>query len=64
MLPRLLVLLCCLCLAPSLGQEAPLPAYMLGKFQLETSKGFDDFMYEINVGWFTRKVRKDMTRMY
>ena len=57
MLSRLLLPLC-LCLAPTpgLGQESPLPPYMLGKFQLETSKGFDDFMYEISVNWFTRKV--------
>ena len=59
MFTRLLLTLCCLCFFPnpSLGQESPLPAYMLGKFQLETSEGFDDFMYEISVNWFTRKVR-------
>ena len=65
MFTRLLLPLCCLCFAPtpSLGQESPLPPYMLGKFQLETSKGFDDFMYEINVNWFTRKVRLDSTEV-
>merc|ERR1711915_726409 len=31
-----------------------LPDYMLGKFQLETSEGFSDFMYKIGVGWFNR----------
>ena len=29
---------------------------MLGDFQLETSEGFDNYMYEIGVNWFTRKV--------
>merc|ERR1712212_95164 len=33
----------------------PLPPYMLGKFELETSKGFDDYMYKLGVDWFTRK---------
>jgi len=56
MLTLLLLPLTCLMLSPSLAQEPPIPAHMLGKFQLETSKGFDDFMYEINVGWFTRKI--------
>merc|ERR1711913_123104 len=36
--------------------QAPLPNYMLGDFQLETSEGFDDYMYEIGVNWFTRKI--------
>ena len=31
---------------------------MLGDFQLETSEGFDDYMYGIGVNWFTRKVRE------
>merc|ERR1711902_481410 len=35
---------------------ALLPNYMLGDFQLETSEGFEDFMYEIGVNWFTRKI--------
>ena len=30
---------------------------MLGEFQLETSEGFSDYMYEIGVNWFTRQVR-------
>merc|ERR1711913_3493 len=36
--------------------QAPLPNYMLGDFQLETSEGFEDYMYEIGVNWFTRKI--------
>merc|ERR1711981_1308114 len=36
--------------------QAPLPNYMLGDFQLETSEGFDNYMYEIGVNWFTRKI--------
>merc|ERR1712045_941577 len=36
--------------------QSPLPEYMLGDFQLETSEGFEDYMYEIGVNWFTRKI--------
>merc|ERR1712244_18392 len=36
--------------------QAPLPNYMLGDFQLETSEGFSDYMYEIGVNWFTRTI--------
>merc|ERR1711953_1542281 len=36
--------------------QAPLPNYMLGDFQLETSEGFSDYMYEIGVNWFTRQI--------
>merc|ERR1712154_648656 len=36
--------------------QTPLPNYMLGDFQLETSEGFEDYMYEIGVNWFTRKI--------
>merc|ERR1711936_967828 len=36
--------------------QSPLPQYMLGKFQLETSKGFSDYMYETGVNWFTRSI--------
>merc|ERR1712203_1257356 len=35
---------------------APLPNYMLGDFQLETSEGFSNYMYEIGVNWFTRTI--------
>ena len=33
-----------------------IPDYMLGSFILDTSEGFNDYMYEIGVDWFTRKV--------
>merc|ERR1719422_1057251 len=36
--------------------QSPLPQYMLGEFQLETSEGFSDYMYEIGVNWFTRQI--------
>merc|ERR1711992_124902 len=36
--------------------QSPLPEYMLGKFKLETSEGFSDYMYEIGVDWFTRTI--------
>jgi len=48
---KLVYLLLLPCLA-----SAALPPYMLGKYQLETSQGFDDFMYEVGVNWFTRKI--------
>ena len=34
----------------------PLPDNMLGTFQLETSEGFTNYMYEVGVDWFTRKI--------
>ena len=36
--------------------NGPLPNYMIGEYVLETSEGFDNYMYEIGVSWFTRKV--------
>merc|ERR1712123_487404 len=36
--------------------KGPLPNYMLGKFQLETSEGMSDFMYKMGVGWFQRSI--------
>ena len=36
----------------------PLPSYMEGNFILETSDGFNDYMYEIGVSYFTRKVTR------
>ena len=30
------------------------PEKMLGSFQMETSEGFDEFMYELGVNVFTR----------
>ena len=32
------------------------PEMMLGSFQMETSEGFDEFMYELGVNMFTRLV--------
>merc|ERR1711994_1168228 len=43
-------------LISAIAAQAPLPNYMLGDFQLETSEGFDNYMYEIGVNWFTRKI--------
>ena len=45
-----------LLLLPAIATADQLPAKMLGTYQLETSKGFTDFMSEIGVGWFTRQV--------
>ena len=45
-----------LLLLPSLAFAAQLPEHMLGQYQLETSEGFNDFMHEVGVSWFTRKV--------
>ena len=54
---KTLVLLCSLvALSTQQQPQGPLPNYMLGEFQLETSQGFEDFMYELGVNWFTRKV--------
>merc|ERR1711899_141835 len=43
-------------LISAVAGQAPLPNYMLGDFQLETSEGFSDYMYEIGVNWFTRQI--------
>ena len=32
------------------------PEMMLGSFQMETSEGFDEFMYEMGVNMFTRLI--------
>merc|ERR1712154_595661 len=45
-----------LLLLPSLVTAEQLPEHMLGTYQLETSEGFSDFMYEIGVSWFTRTI--------
>ena len=49
---------CLIVCISTFGVEAkgPLPEYMLGKFQLESSEGFSDFMYLMGVGWFQRSV--------
>ena len=44
------------------AQTGPLQPYMLGEFQLETSEGFEDFMYQLGVNWFTRKVVIKMSK--
>ena len=51
-----MLLLLPLILVSSLASAEQLPANMLGKYQLETSEGFSDFMSEIGVNWFTRQV--------
>ena len=51
-----LTMLDILLLLPSLAIAAQLPEHMLGQYQLETSEGFNDFMHEVGVSWFTRKV--------
>ena len=33
---------------------------MLGEFKMETSEGFEDFLYEIGVNWFNRKAEMDL----
>ena len=45
--------------APHIWQHMmpQLPEFMIGDFQMETSEGFNDFMYEMGVNWFNRKVR-------
>ena len=32
---------------------------MLGEFKMETSEGFEDFLYEIGINWFNRKAELD-----
>ena len=49
-----------LVLVSSLVTAEQLPANMLGKYQLETSEGFSDFMSEIGVNWFTRQVASNL----
>ena len=35
-------------------RKMAVPEKMLGSFQMETSEGFDEFMYELGVNMFTR----------
>ena len=35
-------------------RKMAVPEKMLGSFQMETSEGFDEFMYEMGVNMFTR----------
>merc|ERR1712233_161896 len=53
--PTMLLLLPLL-LISTLVRAEQLPAQWLGKYQLETSEGFSDFMSEIGVNWFTRQI--------
>merc|ERR1712083_766804 len=44
---------------PCLSQPAQpllLPTYMLGDFKMESSKGFNNAMWELGVDWFTRQI--------
>jgi len=51
-----LILISCLS-ASALGQGATtLPEYMLGEYVLETSNGFNDYMWQLGVNWFTRQI--------
>ena len=42
-----------------MGQQQTLPDFMLGEFKMETSEGFEDFLYEIGINWFNRKAQLD-----
>jgi len=33
-----------------------LPDYMLGDWKMESSEGFDNYMWELSVDWFTRQI--------
>ena len=37
-----------------------LPALMIGDFQMETSEGFNDFMYELSVNILTRNIANNL----
>ena len=37
-----------------------LPAFMIGDFQMETSEGFNDFMYELGVNFVTRNIANNL----
>ena len=37
-----------------------LPACMIGDFQMETSEGFNDFMYELGVNFVTRNIANNL----
>merc|ERR1712002_63146 len=38
----------------------PLPSFMLGSFQLETTENFDEFMKELGVNWLTRNIGNNL----
>ena len=52
----LTTLLSLLLAVTSVHCSGPLPEYMVGEYVLETSEGFNNYMYEVGVNWFTRKV--------
>ena len=37
-----------------------LPTLMIGDFQMETSEGFNDFMYELSVNIVTRNIANNL----
>ena len=39
---------------------AALPEFMVGDFQMETSEGFNDFMYEMGVNFVTRNIANNL----
>merc|ERR1712039_370702 len=43
-------------LSQTTSEKMAVPEKMLGSFQMETSEGFDEFMYELGVNVFTRKI--------
>merc|ERR1712173_189433 len=53
---KMLYPLICLVLLGGAHCSGPLPEYMIGEFELETSDGFNDYMYAVGVSWFTRKI--------
>merc|ERR1712217_202352 len=42
------------------SEKMAVPEKMLGSFQMETSEGFDEFMYELGVNMFTRKIANNL----
>merc|ERR1712038_2058830 len=41
-------------------RDMALPAFMIGDFQMETSEGFNDFMYEMGVNFVTRNIANNL----
>ncbi|XP_023323533.1 myelin P2 protein [Eurytemora carolleeae] len=40
--------------------SGPLPSFMIGDFQLETSELFNEFMTELGVNWVTRNIANNL----
>merc|ERR1712242_136949 len=53
---KMLYPLICLVLLGAAHCSGPLPEYMIGEYELETSEGFNNYMYAVGVDWFTRKI--------